>query len=111
MPQQDMSNTRLSKILSVEVFGSICATIFIVGVTWSSIAKDVESAEHKLIRVEQAQTDLEGSVRSIEVDMAVVKTHQQQIRREVEQQSRDIAEVLRLLQKRANENHNHDPDD
>lgn len=98
-PNNDMTNLKLSKIVSAELLGSIAATIFIVGVTWSSLAKDVESAEHKITKVEKKQTDLEGSVQSIEVDIAVVKSTQGEIRREVEKQSENIDEVLRLLRR------------
>lgn len=97
MPTSDMTNLKLSKIVSMEVLMSILATVFIVGVTWSSLAKDVESAESQIGKVESAQLDLEQSVQSIEVDIAVVKTTQSQIRHELKEQSDDISEVLRLL--------------
>ena len=106
MPQDEMSNNKLSKFLSAEILGSMLVTAFLVGVTYQSLAKDVSATDGKVATVEKKYDRMEDNVTRIQVDMAVVKTNQENIKTDIDKQNvklreqgQDIKEILRLLQR------------
>lgn len=102
---EQVSNNTLSRVFSLEMVGSLLATAFLVGMTWNSLAKDVKDTDGKVGRVEQKHIELETNVQSIRIDMAVVKTNQEHIKRDFEtqgeklkEQGEDIKKILQILQ-------------
>ena len=101
---EEITNNKLSRLLSIEVVGSLLVTAFIVGVTWNSVAKDVQAADAKVQRVEKKNAELDQNMQSIKVDVAVVKTNQEHISKEIDRQSQklreqgqDIKQILQIL--------------
>lgn len=102
---EEISNNKLSKFLSIEIVGSMLITAFMVGVTWNSLAGDVSATDKKVSKVEVKHTELETSIQSIQVDVAVVKTNQEHLKDDIERQNtklreqgQDIKQILRILQ-------------
>jgi len=102
---EQVSNNTLSRVFSIEVIGSLLVTAFMVGMTWSSLAKDVNATDGKVGRVEEKHKEMENNVHTIRVDLAVVKTNQEHIKRDFEQQGEklkeqgeDIKKILQILQ-------------
>lgn len=101
---EEISNKGLSRLLSVEVMGSMLVTAFIVGVTYSSLASDVKSGDAELMQVKQEVKKTTADVSSIKTDIAVVKTTQGHLQDDIEEQGeqldeidRDVKQILRIL--------------
>jgi peptidoglycan hydrolase CwlO-like protein len=103
----DITNKGISRILSVEMLASLIVTVFVVGVTWASLANTVSATDVKVIKLESKQEATANSVQQVRVDLAVVKNQQNNIQQDLaeqseklKEQSRDIKQILQILQAR-----------
>lgn len=100
----ELTNQGLSRLISVEVFGSIVFTAFVVGVTYSSLATEVRSSDEEIGTVKEELQRTTSDVGDIKTDIAVVKTTQGHLQDDIEEQGeqldeidRDVKQILRIL--------------
>ena len=95
---EEISNNKLSRFFTVEIVGSMLFTAFVVGVTYSALAKDTKQAHDKTVLVETKQEEMEKDVTAIQIDVAVVRANQERIQEDLGTQTRKIEEQNRKLQ-------------
>jgi peptidoglycan hydrolase CwlO-like protein len=95
----DLTNKSVAKLFSGEVMLSIIATIFMVGVTWQSLAQKVDDTDGKVDKLEGQQEQTEHSVQAVRVDIAVLKRDVEAQSDKLREQGQDIKTILHILQK------------
>lgn len=102
--ENEISNSKLSRLLSVEVIGSALMSAFLIGVTWNSLAADVKTANDKIGSVEKKQVVDNIAVQSIRLDVREMKVNQKHLKEDfveqqdqIKEQGRDIKEILKIL--------------
>lgn len=95
----DVSNSKMSKLFSVEIVGSVIATAFIMGMGYKALASDQDVATKRIEDIELRQKTINQTVSSIQTDTAVIRNEQQHMNKTLERHSDDIQQVLKLLMK------------
>ena len=102
----DVSNSKMSKLFSVEIVGSIIATAFIMGAGYRALAGDQEQANiriaettQKIHDIERQQQSIKSTVANIQTDTAVIRNDQTHMNKTLEKNSKSIEKVLEILMK------------
>ena len=100
-----MSTTRLSKILSVEVMGSMLAIAFAIGGTYTTLANGQEAQGAELNDVKKQQAAIVRTISKIQTDTAVIRNEQTHLSRAINDHSKDIKRILEILMKERGHKH------
>ena len=95
---EDLTNKNVAKLFSGEVLLSILATVFMVGVTYQSVAQKTDENKAQISKVEVNQEQTDRSVQAVRVDIAVLKRDVEAQNDKLKEQGQDIKQILRILQ-------------
>src|SRR6056300_2078489 len=87
-----------NKIISVEVLTTSAFLVFTVGVAYTTLANGQELADAQIKQLQAKQADMQAAISDIQKDTAVLNSDQKHILRMVEEQRRDIRQILKLMQ-------------
>ena len=95
MPGTDA--TAWQKILSVEVLSSLAIGLFLGGVAWAELSKDVAGTDEKASKALTEVSAVKESVHAIETDVAVIKANQGTFKEALKKQEAAQAETNKYL--------------
>ena len=103
MPEQDITNNKLGKFLSIEILGTMFAGAFAIGGVYATL-----STQQTALAAEQERTAgklerMERDVGEIKKDVAVMRNEQEHFNGKIDEQNDNIKRILDLLEK----NHKH----
>lgn len=87
-----------NKVISTEVLATSATLIFAGGVAYATLANGQELADIQIKQLQSKQADMQASIADIQKDTAVLNSDQKHILRMVEEQRRDIRQILKLMQ-------------
>lgn len=92
------------RVVSVEILGSICVTIFLVGGAWASLGNDVETLANGLKRAEgKAQTnavrleEVKESIHAVEKEQAATNKELEGINHRLDKQDEKLDRIYELM--------------
>jgi len=87
-----------NKVISTEVLATSVTLIFAGGVAYATLANGQELADAQIKQLQAKQADMQAAISDIQKDTAVLNSDQKHILRMVEEQRRDIRQILKLMQ-------------
>jgi len=97
--QNIKSNLDLSRLISIELLGSLLVSAFLIGVTYKSLAANDQQTDDKVKEVKQNQNLIRTSVANMTTDIAIIKTEQEYVKKQLQEQKADLKTIRRILEK------------
>lgn len=107
MPDSDLTNSGLARLVSMETLGAFAASAVLIALSYGALSQDVEniktSAASDTAKVEQVQSDIAAIKTDVEVIKTKLEVNQEQYLRQLEQAKRDReasdAKLNKILEK------------
>ena len=92
----DLTNRSLAKFLSIENIGSLIVIAFLFG----GVAYANQETANKVDALIAEKKEFTRDVNAIKLDIALMKKEQSYIKHHIEEQNKDLKEVINLLKRR-----------
>lgn len=96
MPQDDIPNSKLAKVFSIEWF---IAVVFSAGVVYSALASEGKATREKVASLEIKQVTLEEDIKELGTSVAVVHNDVVHVKEQLDRQDRQMQRILDLLER------------
>ena len=97
--QQPLPRGWIAKLGSIEVLGSLLASVFVAGVTWATITLGQESQNKDIEKNEKKVENVEKKIDGVKNDLIDIQIQNSAMKNEQKNQGENIKQIVIMLQR------------
>ena len=100
MPTESESKIlRWERFVSIETFGALIVTVFMIGVSWANLAARADSADKKVAAIEKKSEQDRRDMTEMRASIKVIENNQERFAADIKEIQSDIKKILSEVRK------------